>query len=293
MSTDSLIQFTMYDDVKIAMDIPSNYSAAKETMVIFYALANGNSTMQAMGKKTDTISDWRLNIQHIKAQTAFVREELPEKNIVLVYLENDFKSWPFWKTKHTGYVREIQHIVDTIFSEFNSGQTSICLNGHSGGGRFIFGFFDGVKIIPKYITRIVFLDSNYGYEHAYGIQINKWLKANKNASLQVFAYDDSEVELNGKRIVSDTGGTWYRSHLMLKDLSPHYQFKMTKNDSLIIYKSSNTKIGFYLKINPQREIFLSKQVELNGFIQSILAGTKRESVNYRYYGRRAYEDFIE
>jgi hypothetical protein len=80
---------------------------------------------------------------------------------------------------------------------------------------------------------------------------------------------------------------------MLRDLSEFYKFKITENDSLVIYKSLNDQIGFYLKPNPDKKILHTTQVELNGFIHSILAGTKGESVNYKYYGKRAYENFIK
>ncbi len=115
------------------------------------------------------------------------------------------------------------------------------------------------------------------------------MKADKHHSLHVFAYEDSRVELNGKRIVSDTGGTWYRTHQMLNYLATFYSFKLIEKDSLIIYKSLNHQIGFYLKPNPEKKIFHTTQVELNGFIHSILAGTKYESDGYEYFGKRAYE----
>jgi hypothetical protein len=289
---DSLIAFKMYDDVNITIDIPRNYDPHKKNLLILYALPNGNTTAQTMGKKMEEGDDWHFDIQHIKAQTDFIRNELKDKNIVVAYLENNFKSWPSWKTRHPGYISEVQHLVDTLYKMFPANKTTICLNGHSGGGRFIFSYLDGVKIIPKYIERIAFLDSNYGYEKNYGDQLQAWLHANKKASLQVFAYNDSVALYEGKRIVSDTGGTWYRSHLMLKNLSAFYPFKMIENDSLIIYRSSNHQIGFYLKTNPGKKIFHTTQVELNGFIHSILAGTKRESINYTYYGERAYNEYI-
>jgi hypothetical protein len=80
---------------------------------------------------------------------------------------------------------------------------------------------------------------------------------------------------------------------MLKDLSAFFHFKITRDPSLSIYRSSNGRIGFYFKPNPEKKIFHTTQVELNGFIHSILAGTKRESVNYEYYGERAYGAFIK
>jgi hypothetical protein len=285
--------FKMFGDVEITIDVPPGFSPSKKNEIILYALPNGNSTAQTMGKKMEPGDDWHFDIQHIKAQTGFIREKLKDKNIVVVYLENDFKSWPLWKTKHPGYIGEVHHMVDTLYHMFLTPQTTICLNGHSGGGRFVFSYLDGVKNIPHYIDRIAFLDSDYGYEAKYGIQIHQWLKADKHHSLQVFAYEDSLVEVNGKRIVSDTGGTWYRTHQMLKDLSAFYSFKLTERDSLMIYRSLNHQIGFYLKPNPEKKIFHTTQVELNGFIHSILAGTKYESDGYEYFGERAYKTSIK
>ncbi len=285
---DSLIVFNMYGDVKITMDFPSDFSAAKNNEIILYALPNGSNTAQTMGKKREPGDDWHFDMGHIKAQTHFIRNKMKRENIVVVYLENSFKSWPLWKRKHDNYVPMVHNIVDTLYNWFPNKKSSLCLNGHSGGGRFIFSYLDGVKNIPQYIARIVFLDSDYGYETKYGIQIHKWLKASKRHSLQVFAYEDSLVTVNGQRIVSDTGGTWYRTHQMLKDLSVFYRFKSMAEDSLIIYKSFTHQAGFYLKPNPEKKIFHTTQVERNGFIHSILAGTKYESDGYEYFGKRAF-----
>lgn len=281
--------FRMFDDVTITLDIPQGFSFSGKSEIILYALPNGNSTAQTMGKKMEPGDDWHFDIQHIKAQTGFIRKKLKGKNIVVVYLENNFKSWPQWKLKHENYISMVQHIVDTVYNMFPSKQSTLCLSGHSGGGRFIFTYLDGVKNIPLYIERIVFLDSDYGYETKYGIQIHNWLKSNKRNSLQVFAYEDSLVEVNGKRIVSDTGGTWYRTRQMQNELSAFYHFQLTERDSLLIYKSFNHQIAFYLKPNPEKKIFHTIQVGLNGFIHSILAGTKYESDGYEYFGKRAYE----
>lgn len=281
--------FRMVGDVEITIDMPPGFSTSKKNEIILYALPNGNSTAQTMGKKVEPGDDWHFDIQHIKAQTRFIREKLINKNIIVAYLENDFKSWPLWKSKHADYVSDVQRIVDTLYNMFSTTPTSICLSSHSGGGRFIFSYLDGVKIIPHYIGRIVFLDSDYGYEAQYGVRLHQWLKASKHHSLQVFAYEDSLVEVNGKRIVSDTGGTWYRSRQMLKDLSAFYSFNLIERDSLMIYRSPDHQIGFYLKPNPGKKIFHTTQVELNGFIHSILAGTKHESDGYKYFGERAYK----
>ena len=286
------MQFSMFGDVKVTIDRPQTTGETKEWLVILYALPNGNSTEQTMGKKLDGGDDWRFDIQHISAQTRFVREEMPEKNIVVVYLENNYRSWPQWKSKHPGYINEIQQIVDTIFGFFK-GKRSLYLNGHSGGGRFIFSYLDGLAAIPDYVKNISFLDSNYGYDSTYLPKFKQWLMQNRDVHLNVFAYNDSVALLDGKRFVSDTGGTWYRSGLMLRQLSRIVSFNKLRDDSLIVYRSADRKVSFFFKANPDKKIYHTQQVELNGFIHSLLIGTNREEKKYKYFEGRAYERFIE
>ena len=280
----------MYSDVKITLDIPPYQN--KKTLLILFALPNGNTTEQTMGKKVKADDDWHFDIQHIKAQTAFLRQK-SDQNIVVAYLENNYKSWPSWKQKHIDFKKEIQHIVDTLYNLVPSKKKTIYLNGHSGGGSFIFGYLDGVEKIPSSIERITFLDSDYGYDSSYYNKLKTWLKQNKKTALTVFAYNDSVALYNGKSVVSEKGGTWYRSHVMMQNLHNDFSFKQTRNDSLIFFQSANYQIAFFFKTNPERKIFHTQQVELNGFIHSILYRTKKESEGYEYFGQRAYSKFIE
>src|SRR5215204_5763280 len=133
----SVQKFTMYGDVLRTIDAPPGQNTKRESLLILYALPNGNTTEHTMGKKLAEGDDWHFDIQHIKAQTNFIRQELPAKNIIVVYLENSYKSWPQWKTKHREFISETQHVVDTLLS-LVKGKKSLYMNGHSGGGRFIF-----------------------------------------------------------------------------------------------------------------------------------------------------------
>ncbi|MBL7723744.1 MAG: hypothetical protein JNK27_06330 [Chitinophagaceae bacterium] len=285
--------FTMYEDVKITIDKPVNSIESKETVIIFFALPNGNTTAQTMGKKMMPGDDWHFDIQHIRAQTRFVRQQIKNKNFVVIYLENNYKSWPSWKQKHPGFRTEIPHIIDSLSGLFGTKRRSIYLNGHSGGGSFIFGYLAGVSRIPSAVKRISFLDSDYGYDSSYYSKIKTWLQETKGANLNVFAYNDSIALYNGKPVVSATGGTWYRSMLLLKHLQNDFSITESRTDSLIINKSTDKRIQFYFKVNTDRGIYHTQQVELNGFIHSILCGTKYDSRRYRYYGTRAYQDLIE
>ncbi|MEO7047045.1 MAG: hypothetical protein ABI091_17210 [Ferruginibacter sp.] len=285
--------FRIGGDIKITIDRPVNYRDNKKTIICFYALPNGNTTDETIGKILKPGDDWHFDIQHIGAQTVFIRQQIKAKNFVVFYLENSFKSWPAWKQKHPLYKEFIPHLVDSLSSLIAGRKKEIYLNGHSGGGSFVFGYLAGVNEIPAAIKRISFLDSDYGYDSSYYKKIQHWLNKVKGASLNVFAYNDSIALYDGKPFVSATGGTWYRSHLMLKNFQNDYTFSETKRDSLIIYKSSNEHIQFFFKKNLNRGIYHTQQVELNGFIHSIFCGTKNDEKGYEYYGKRAYEKLIK
>ncbi len=289
---DTTYSFSMEQDVRITINAPVNFNANK-TIIILYGLPNGNTTEQTMGKKLIEGDDWRYDIQHILAQTKFVRNKLLNTNIVVAYLENSFESWPLWKSKHPDHALIAKRIVDTLYTLVPSKQKTMYLSSHSGGGRLLFSYFDAVSAIPSYIDRIVFLDSDYGYDSSYLSKLTSWIQKDKSHYLIVFAYNDSVALYQGKTFVSATGGTWYRSHLMLAQLSSSFTFKKTEDDSLIVFRSKDNRIQFYFKTNPDKKIYHTTQVELNGFIHSILSGTKYDSKGYRYFGKRAYGDFIE
>jgi hypothetical protein len=246
-----------------------------------------------MGKKMQPGDDWHFDIQHIRAQTKFIRQQMQKKNFVVIYLENNYKSWPSWKQKHPDFKKEIPRLVDSLSGLINSKKKIIYLNGHSGGGSFIFGYLAGVSTIPSSVKRISFLDSDYGYDSSYYPKFKNWLQTVKGSALNVFAYNDSIALYNGKPLVSATGGTWYRSHLFLQHLQNDFSFSKSNTDSLVIYKSDNNLLQFYFKININRGIYHTQQVELNGFIHSVLCGTKKDSKKYSYYSARAYGEFIE
>ena len=65
-----------------------------------------------------------------------------------------------------------------------------------------------------------------------------------------------------------------------------------RNDSLLVYEDHKKRIGFFFKTNPAQKIYHTQQVELNGFIHSVLFGTVNENRGYRYFGPRAYNRFI-
>ncbi|MBL7965909.1 MAG: hypothetical protein JNK09_02855 [Prolixibacteraceae bacterium] len=281
-------------ETRVLINAPiKGFDEGKEVLLIFYALPNGNNIEQTFGKKLNEGDDWHFNIQHIGAQTRFLRTVLKNQTIVVAYLENAQRSWPAWKAKTPDYAQNVKKLVDGVKKIFAQWNPKIVLNGHSGGGRFIFSYLDSATEIPEDVVRIAFLDSNYGYEDSiYGPKIERWLKSGKDKFLCTLAYNDSVVVLNGKPIVSPTGGTWYRSKMMLKYLSGQFRFRQNDEDSLIRNISQKGRIEIILKTNPGKKIYHTVQVERNGFIHSLLSGTKYEYKGYAYFGERAYSRFI-
>lgn len=292
-SISKIDSFWIQGDIKVTIDRPVQFLRSYKTIITFFALPNGNTTGQTMGKKMQPGDDWHFDIQHIQAQTCFIRQELVNNNFVTIYLENSYKSWPSWKQKHPDYKMEIPHLVDSLSNLITKKNKVIYLNGHSGGGSFIFAYLAGVKQIPDNVKRISFIDSDYGYDSSYYPKISRWLKKVRGSYLNVFAYNDSIALYNGKPFVSATGGTWYRSHLMLKHLQGDYIFSQTNTDSLILFRNNNNRVQFFFKQNFNQGIYHTQQVELNGFIHSVLCGTKFDSKRYTYYSNRAYNQFIK
>jgi hypothetical protein len=279
---------------RILINAPLNgFGDGDRVLLILYALPNGNTIEQTFGKRLHDGDDWHFDIQHIGAQTRFLRRVISDRTLVVAYLENDLRSWPAWKAATPDYRDQVNRIVGDLKEIFAWWQPEIVLNGHSGGGRFIFSYLDVYDEIPSDVVRIAFLDSNYGYEDTvYGPKIERWLKSYRDKYLCTLAYNDSVVIYNGKPLVSPTGGTWYRSRMMKKYLDGSFRLKESQRDSLTWVTSRDRRIEFIFKPNPEGKIYHTRQVEYNGFIHSMLSGTRYEQKGYRYFGARAYSDFI-
>jgi len=124
--------------------------------------------------------------------------------------------------------------------------------------------------------------------------LESWLDSDPAKHLSVFAYNDSVALYEGKPFVSATGGTWYRTGMMINDLGEGRKLVNTDlHKGIIQYRSTDEQILILRKQNPEREIFHTEQVELNGFIHSVLFGTGFESQGYEYFGEHAYEVYIK
>ncbi|MCB0305144.1 MAG: hypothetical protein KDI38_15360 [Calditrichaeota bacterium] len=266
--------------------------ASRPLTLVLYPLPNGNSIEQTAGKRMQPGDDWHYDIQHIAAQTRYLRRQPGGDNLVVAYLECRPKSWPAWKRAAEDRRALIPALIDSLRSLFPEFETRVTLSGHSGGGSFVNGYIEQVEAIPAWIERIAFLDSNYGYDDDIGAKLAAWLKRSAQNRLCVLAYNDSIALYQGKPFVSPTGGTWYRSKMMARFLAEPFNLNRSESDDFIEFHSPANQVEIILKKNPERKIFHTVQVERNGFIHSMYAGTAQEGQGYQYFGERVYDEYI-
>jgi hypothetical protein len=286
---------TLKPDVRVHVNAPSPevLAARRSLQLVLYALPNGNTIEQTVGKRLQAGEDWHFDIQHIGAQTRWLRAADTNRALVVACLEAAGRSWPAWRRKHGS--ERIPAIVAGVRRLFPVHEVGLVLHGHSGGGSFIFGYLDSLERIREEVERIAFLDSNYAYDPAAGHagKLIAWLRSPTPRYLCVLAYDDASARLEGKPFVSAAGGTWGRSHALLADLAQAFEFTSQTNAGLRRHTALGGRVQFLLKENPERKVLHTVQVERNGFIHSLLAGTPRESKGYEYLGVRVYTKWIQ
>ncbi len=293
---EQILKLDIFNGIKIEINAPaaSILDRNKKIMLIFYALPNMNTIDETIGRHMAPGLDWHYNIQQIGAQIRFLRNLVTDKNIVIAYLESPEESWQWWRMKHPGDDFIFKEVVDSVVNIFKNFSTEIVLDGHSGGGSFVFGYINSVKKIPDKINRIAFLDSQYDYSDSlnHGEKIIRWLKAENDHYLCSIAYDDMHVIIDGKDIGTINGGTFYRSKLMEKRLSEDFHFQNESDSLFIKYTALKGRVKFFLKRNPDHLMWHTLLVEKNGFIESILSGTKYENEGYQLWGWDAYTEYI-
>lgn len=291
--------FIYNPQVRIHINAPpiNSFDASKPTALVFFALPNGNTIEQTVGKQLGPGDDWHFDIQHIGAQTRFLRTKIHDYNLVTIYLEANASTrslaWSTWGSSFPNNASLISGLIDSMKAIFSKYHPYLVLASHSGGGSFMFNYFNNASTIPNEVKRIEFLDSDYNYSNSYGLKLKNWLNASPDHCLSVLAYNDSIALLDGKPFVSATGGTWYRTRLMTTYLQNYFSFTTVVNDTFITSTALNGRIKIILKQNPARAILHTVQVELNGFVQTNLSGTPLEEIGYTYYGSRAYSDFVQ
>ncbi len=294
---EQIYSFEYSPEIKVEVNAPpgGDFSLDKKVILILYALPNMNTIDETIGRQKQSGLDWHYDIQHIGAQVRFLRSLIKDQCIVIAYLDTKEHSWPWWRMQHPGGDFIIRSLVDSVRSIFKLFNTKIILDSHSGGGSFVFGYINSRNKIPDYVERISFLDSEYNYSDSlnHGGKIASWLKAQPNHHLCAIAYDDRDVVIDGKNIGTLNGGTFYRTMLMKKKLESKLDFRNNSDSLFTKFSALSERIIFFLKSNPDHLMWHTLLVEKNGFIESILSGTKFENEGYEFWGPRSYSQYIQ
>ena len=254
--------------------------------LILYALPNGNSIEQTVGRQLKPGMDWHFGIQHIGAQTRLLRRKDPATTYVVACLESVPKSWPLWRKNTPSSGERIRALVDTL-RMLVPGNPMVSLMAHSGGGSLIFGYLNAVDSIPGFVDRIVFLDANYGFSRTEGHdgKMLRWLRADSVHVLMAIAYDDRNIELNGKKVVGPDGGTYRRSLEMVDRFRAlGVPLPESRDTAFVTYRSVSPRIVIAVHQNPSNSILHTILVERNGFLYGVTVCTGAETSVGRFWG---------
>jgi hypothetical protein len=121
----------------------------------------------------------------------------------------------------------------------------------------------------------------------------KWLRGDPARTLVVLAYDDREIMLDGKKVVSDEGGTWRATSRMMNYLREPFAFAADTLGEFLRYHAPQIEI--LLHPNPENRILHTVMVgEMNGYLHALLVrrpGYDGGTTLLR--PARAYTDFVE
>jgi hypothetical protein len=110
----------------------------------------------------------------------------------------------------------------------------------------------------------------------------------------VLAYDDRNITLNGKKVVSPTGGTFRASHRMIERLRQEIPWTEDKFGEFDRFMGLNGRLLTIIHPNPENKILHTRLVgEMNGLLYSLAVGSPQAQVCARLESKRAYTDWIQ
>jgi hypothetical protein len=284
-------------DVRFHVNAPldDNGQPAHATRLVIFALPNGNTIEQTLGCKLTDSLDWHYDIQHVAAQIRLLRRLFPNEQIVLICAEAKGLSWPAWRRSHENANERIAKLVDEWRTEFGTPDSKIFLTGHSGGGAFKYGVVEGQDEIPDTIDRIAFLDSDYWFEgEQHAQKFDRWIKRDPSHRLIVICYDDRNIMLNGKKVVSDTGGTFRGAGRMRDALGKLFSITESQRPPFAEFSGVDGRFRNYVHPNPENKILHTALVgDMNGLVHAATLGTPQEEKWGTFGGPRAYTEFIQ
>ncbi len=266
----------------------------KPRRLILFATPNGSSIEQTMGCHAGEGIDWRFQIQHVAAQIRMLRDLDKEYELILAVVQAPKLSWPEFRKDNTDAGAIIRGIVQTLQADCRAADVALIC--HSGGGAFVWEYIATVDAIPPDISRIVFLDANYSYsdELGHGDRLLTWLNVAADHRLIVVAYDDREIEMNGKKVVGPDGGTWRASERMLRRFQRDVTIQDDDLGRIRRIRGLEGRVQFFMHRNPENKILHTALVgEMNGLLHSLTLGTPLAAAWGILEGPPAYTAWIQ
>lgn len=257
-----------YTNVPLPFD-PTSRERAREVLV--YATPNGNTLEQTLGRARHEDESFRYDIQHVLAQTRLYRKLVPERDVVLVVLEAPGLSWPQWVRSHADAPARAVAKLGKVAPMAEG--APLVLASHSGGGSFAFAVVDGYKKLPQRLERLIFLDSDYAFEEKSGhaAKLVEWVSSDTRHVLSVLAYDDRNIRLHGRRVVSKKGGSYRATERMVKALGARKMgFVRDTVGPFVRTRSKDGRVDVRVHPNPKNVILHSALVsDENGLVSAL------------------------
>jgi pimeloyl-ACP methyl ester carboxylesterase len=283
------------DGVRVCLLSPPTLDSnrSRDRRLLVYATPNGNSIEETLGCVRDSTTPWRFDIQHVAAQFRKWRSLDRHHEWILAVVEAPQKSWPNYARHKPDAAKAIAKLIASL--QEAAGAERFSLAAHSGGGSLLFNFLDSHKELPTTLERLIFLDANYSYsaERQHGDKLLQWLRADATHRLVVLAYDDRNVELNGKRVVGPDGGTYRASHRMLERFRRDIELDEREQGPFFQASGLDGRLEFLVHRNPQNKILHTALVgDMNGLLYAMAQGTPVATDWGKLGGPRAYSDWI-
>lgn len=263
-----------------------------ERCLIVYATPNGNTLEQTFGCRPSEGLDWHYDLQHVAAQTRWLRTLDTNKDYVVATVQPPQLSWPeFRRTTPdanawiAALVRQLQQTV---------GATEVILACHSGGGSFIWGWMHAHEQLPDFVRGIILLDANYSFslDDRHDHKFLEWLNRSQRHVLIVLAYDDREVKLNGKQVVGPDGGTFRATERMHTSFAATLPLSERQIGDFTLNTGLDGRLQLVVHRNPENKILHTALVgEMNGLAYAISQGISQSPVGLS--GTRGYTAWIQ
>jgi hypothetical protein len=128
----------------------------------------------------------------------------------------------------------------------------------------------------------------------HGEKILHWLNGDQSRHFVVLAYDDRNIELDGKKVVGPTGGTYRATNRMLDSLKDKVEIAQDKQGDFTRYAAVHGRLVALVHSNPDNIILHTRLVgEMNGLLEALSIGTPQRNEWGQLGPPRAYSKSVQ